>query len=210
MGNVKMKELFMKSVDNTSVIILLGFLWTLTSLPIISVGASTCALNFAMIDYMANGQRQVMKVFFDALKANLKQATKLWLIYLLLIFVLLVDMVFYSQTEGMMLIISTWFAGILLLMILWQFLFVFPYIACFNVSNKEAIRMLGSYIKRYPLVMLLIVLFSTLILLGTLIYIPFIAMFVMGFIAFMNSRFYIGMFKRGANEKMVRKIKLGK
>lgn len=99
MKSIKMKELFMKSVDNTSVIILLGFLWTLTSLPIISVGASTCALNYAMIDYMENGQRQVMKVFFDALKANLKQATKLWLLYLLLIFVLLVDMLFYSQTE---------------------------------------------------------------------------------------------------------------
>ena len=207
MKSIKMKELFMKSVDNTSVIILLGFLWTLTSLPIISVGASTCALNYAMIDYMENGQRQVMKVFFDALKANLKQATKLWLLYLLLIFVLMVDMLFYSQTEGALLVISTWVAGILLLMIFGQFLFVFHYIACFNATNKEAVRLIGNYLKKYPVVILLIILFSSLILLGVLIYVPFVGMFVMGFIAFVNSRFYIGMFKRGAGEKMCRKMK---
>lgn len=210
MGNVKMKDLLMKSIDNTGVIILLGFLWTLTSLPILSVGASTCALNYAMIDYMANDQRQTMKVFFDSLKANLKQATKIWLIYLFLIVVLLIDMLFYSQTEGIVLIVSTWFAGIMLLMILWQFLFIFPYIACFNVTNKEALRAVGSYFKMFPVVMLLIVLFSALILLGVAIFIPFLLMFVMGFVAFINSRFYIAMFKRGVNEKAERKLKLVK
>ncbi len=210
MESFKMKDLLMKSIDNTANIILLGFLWTLTSLPLISIGASTCALNYAMIDYMANGQRQTMKVFFDSLKANLKQATKLWLGYLLLILVLLIDMLFYSQTEGVVLIMSTWFAGIMLLMILWQCLFVFPYIACFHVTNKEALRALGSYFKMYPVVILLIVLFSALIIVGTAVILPFLLMFVMGFVAFVNSRFYIAIFKRGVHEKAVRKLKFTK
>ena len=208
MGNIKMKDLLLKSIDNTANIILLGFLWTLTSLPIISIGASTCALNYAMIDYMENNQRQTMKVFFDSFKANLKQATKIWLVYFLLIIILLIDMIFYSQTEGALLIISTWFAGIMLLMILWQILFIFPYIACFNVTNKEALKAFSSYFKMYPVVMLLIAMISAVLLLGVAIFVPFLLMFAAGFIAFINSRFYIAMFKRGTKEKAEYKIKL--
>ena len=93
-------------------------------------------------------------------------------------------------------------------MILWQILFIFPYIACFNVTNKEALKAFSSYFKMYPVVMLLIAMISAVLLLGVAIFVPFLLMFAAGFIAFINSRFYIAMFKRGTKEKAEYKIKL--
>ena len=64
-------------------LMILGFLWILCSLPIITIGASTTALYTVMLKLVKNEEGYIFKVFLHAFKLNFKQSTIIWLILLL-------------------------------------------------------------------------------------------------------------------------------
>lgn len=61
----------------------LHFLWLVTSLPVVTIGASTTALCYAMMK-LHKEEGYPTENFFHSFKLNLKQATVLGLIYLLI------------------------------------------------------------------------------------------------------------------------------
>lgn len=77
-------------------VILLGFFWTLTSLGIVTVGASSTALNASMRAYLLEKEKQPLKVYFRTFKAQFKLSTLVWLLHLLVVIVLAVDLLYYS------------------------------------------------------------------------------------------------------------------
>jgi len=60
----------------------LNLLWTLCSLPIITIGASTSALYDVAIRIAEDREGDLTQQFFRAFKANFRQATVIWLILL--------------------------------------------------------------------------------------------------------------------------------
>ena len=84
----KGEKWFWTGVDRVMNIVLLGFLWLICSLPVITIGASSAALNVAMSDYVRGDCHSVMKSFFTAFRQHWPLATKIWLIHLIVIAVL--------------------------------------------------------------------------------------------------------------------------
>ena len=64
-------------------IVILHFLWLLTSLPILTIGASTTALYYTTMKCIRNGQGGVVKLFFKSFRENFKQATGIGVLALL-------------------------------------------------------------------------------------------------------------------------------
>ena len=60
-------------------LLLLNFLWLVTSLPIVTVGASTAALYRVAMDMHQQKGDRLLKRYFQAWKANWKQATAIWI-----------------------------------------------------------------------------------------------------------------------------------
>ena len=81
-------------------IILLGLCWTLTSLGVVTVGASTAALNESMRAAVVEREKKPLPIFFRAFRAHFSLATKVWLLHLLAIAVLALDLLYYSAGDS--------------------------------------------------------------------------------------------------------------
>lgn len=71
--------------------IILNLMWILCSIPIITIGASTTALYTVMLKIVKNEEGYIVKGFFKAFRENFKQSTLMWLIFLAVGFVLMID-----------------------------------------------------------------------------------------------------------------------
>lgn len=71
--------------------VILNLLWLICSLPIITIGASTTALYSVTLKLVKNEEGYIAKGFLKAFKENFKQSTLMWLLFMLLGFILIVD-----------------------------------------------------------------------------------------------------------------------
>ena len=72
-------------------IIYVSVLWILFSIPIITIGASSTALYYTVTKVIRHGRSYIFREFWQSFKSNLKQSTVVWLIYLVMMGILLVD-----------------------------------------------------------------------------------------------------------------------
>ncbi len=115
----------------------LTILWTVCSLPVFTIGASSTAASYVALKVMKDEEGGITKQFFHSFKKNFKQATLIWLIALLLTGVLVVNFWFYYQWNNtfskvfmiVLIVIST-----VLVMILH---YIFPVLARFDDSTKN-------------------------------------------------------------------------
>ncbi len=71
--------------------VILNLLWLICSIPIFTIGASTAALYTVMLKLVKNEDGYITRDFLKAFKENFKKATALWLIFLVLGGILVVD-----------------------------------------------------------------------------------------------------------------------
>lgn len=62
----------------------MSLLWFLTSLPIVTIGASTAAFYSFTLDAVHDEEGKVLSTYFSAFRENFKKATLLWLLQLVL------------------------------------------------------------------------------------------------------------------------------
>ena len=77
----KIMQIFYKATE----CMLLSILWVVTSLPVITIGASTTALYYAVVKVIRNNEGYVWGEFWNGFRTNFKQATIIWLVALLLL-----------------------------------------------------------------------------------------------------------------------------
>ena len=75
-------------------VVVLHFLWLICSLPLVTIGASNTALYYAMMKRIRTNEGQVTGNFLQAFRANLRQATALWLIVAAVAVILWLDLNF--------------------------------------------------------------------------------------------------------------------
>ncbi len=78
-------------------IIWLGILWTLCSLPLITLGASSAALYYSMVKCVRHDFPEPTHAFFRAFRQNFRQATLLWLVFLAALCAGVLDIVAFSR-----------------------------------------------------------------------------------------------------------------
>lgn len=86
---------FMTTVAN---LMLLNLLWIVTSLPIITIGASTTAMYHVVLQYVNKQDETLLKPYFKSFKQNFKQATLLWIPHGLIGLALVAEL--FYMTDG--------------------------------------------------------------------------------------------------------------
>ncbi|MBR4394276.1 MAG: YesL family protein [Oscillospiraceae bacterium] len=64
-------------------LIFAGLLWLICSLPIITIGASSTALYYAVAKCVRHNRGRLAPTFFHGFRSNFRQATVIWLLFLL-------------------------------------------------------------------------------------------------------------------------------
>lgn len=123
-------------------LIILGLLWMLCCIPVITVGASSTALCYAYHMHFVKKEGYAGRLFFQAFKENFKQATVLWLIIAGILAFLGVD---YYVTRAGLEAISFLSVPLVLIIAIGIFVlmwsqYAFAYIARFENDTKTVIR----------------------------------------------------------------------
>lgn len=143
--------------------LILGLLWFVCSIPLITVGASSSAFYYAYHKCIRQKRGYAWKEFFHGFKLNFKQSTISWLILLVLSAILVLDSFILNSINSTIPFLSIFQAVILvMLMCLIMFaLFLFAYIARFEDTTIHMFK--SSFLILFanlPWGILLFVIFS--------------------------------------------------
>lgn len=111
--------------------ILLSLLWIVFSLPVVTCGAASSALYYAMHKALHDLGEGTVKEFWRGFKMNWKQATLVWLLNIALITFVVGDLFLIYRTQGTSGIVFKAFAVYAIVAVTWT-LFWFPYLARFE------------------------------------------------------------------------------
>lgn len=91
---------FAVTVNRIGQLILLNLLWILTSLPVVTLGASSVALYTVLFRVLNGEDSHVVQQYFTAWKENFRRATGIWLILLVAIALFVFDLYFAGQMQS--------------------------------------------------------------------------------------------------------------
>ncbi len=187
-------------------LILLNILWIICSIPIFTIGASTTAVYYVTLKLVRDDDGYTIKSFFRSFKENFKQATALWLMFLVTGLVLLFDLRFAFRVlngSSMMRTVFTAAIGALTLIWLFMFTYAFPLQSRFyNPVKRTLFNALFMSIRHFPYTL------GMLLIDGALLIISYFSLFLapqfsvlalmFGFpmLAFINSYLFNRVFKR--------------
>ena len=139
MAREQLGERLQKLPELVMNMILLGFFWTLTSLGVITVGASCTALNESMRACLLEKDRQPLKTYFRSFRDNFRISTLVWSIHLLLLVVLALDLLYYSVGDSTGDSIAMAAVCVLLTMLVFELSVVFACIVQYRLTSVKAV-----------------------------------------------------------------------
>lgn len=125
----------------------LNLLWVVCSLPLFTMGASTCALYYVACKIAKNEEGDLTQQFFRAFRENFRQATQLWLPLLALGVVLGGDLFLLARlraaTTGVpavlwTLLLAVAIAGCIAYVV--ELMYVFPLLAKVDNTNRAMLK----------------------------------------------------------------------
>lgn len=139
---------------------LLNLLWLLTSIPIITIGASTTAFYTVSLKLVRERSGYDMKSYFQAFAANFKKSTAAWLIAIPFLVIGFLDLNYFfalDTTQGYMLFGAS---VLILAIILMVFVCIFPVLAQFENNLRTALSVTFYIIGRHWYLILLTVILT--------------------------------------------------
>lgn len=131
---------FMQTLTLVGNLILLNFLWLITSLPVVTIGAATTAMYSVTLKYADNSEEAVLKPYFQAFLCNFKQSTLLWIPVCIVTVILGVD-AYYLISRANTVTWALWIPFFVVLAVLTVIItYVFPLIARFETTLRDALR----------------------------------------------------------------------
>lgn len=130
---------FMRMMSRLADLMVLNFIFLLTSVPIFTIGASVTALYtvcFRMGTVRENG---VFKSYFRAFRDNFRQATGIWLLLLAFGVFTLVDALFFARIDGKLFYLFVPFA-MLFIGILLVSGYAFPLLSQFSNTSRHTLK----------------------------------------------------------------------
>ena len=185
-----------KFIGNLWDFFLLSVLWLVCSIPIVTIGASTTALYYVTLKMASDQEGKLWQQFLKSFRENWKEATIIWIGFLLVGVVLVID-VLYGLTSGTNLasaiLIFSVVVGVLYLCML---SFVFPLLARVDNTPMAMIKMAGGVVVQNFLPVLAgVLVMAGFVLVGLFVFSPVLVV-VPGLPAYINSRIYNHIFER--------------
>lgn len=143
----------------------LGLLWLGCSLPVVTLGASTTALYYAVVKGVRRDRGTPTKLFFSAFRDNFKTATLSWLICAAFLAVVAADIVVLRGSE----LRTSWLytcSWLLLIPVGLELAWIFAYISRFQNSVLGGIRFsLFFAVQQLGRTLLILLLYAAVVLL---------------------------------------------
>lgn len=180
-------------------VMVLNLLWVVCSLPVITAGAATAAIYDVLLRIAREEDGHTVRRFFTAFRKNFAQATGIWMIFLAVGGLLVLDYRFYllwpekASPFGFGLMVMMMGASFLFLFVL---LYAFPLQARFeNPVMRTLKNALVMSFAHLPYTMLMIGVNALLFYLMT-VKLPVLLLFGYGLAAFFNAHCFHRIFKR--------------
>ena len=142
---------FMRGMSRIGDLLLLNFFFLITSIPIITIGASVTAMYTVCFRFGTDREVGTTRSYFTAFKDNFKQATLMWLGLLFLLFAIGFSVVMFILMPGWMHFLWIPFA-IAFLAAFFMMLLAFPLLSQFDnkirVTLKNALILSIAYLPR--------------------------------------------------------------
>lgn len=130
---------FYQTVEKAINLIKLNILWILFSIPIITIGAATCALHNTAAKIVKNEEGYIFRDFITVFKRKWKQALRLWISLFFIGFGLFIDLLFWRNIKG---IFAEVMIGILLmLVIIWVFLMIYTFPLAVRMETRTRVTL---------------------------------------------------------------------
>ena len=161
-GLFKYDGSFVQTCNKIVDCICLSLLWLVTSLPIVTVGAATTALYYAINTGIRYEQGHIWSAYWRSFRANFKQATVIWL--LLLVIYGLVGAscycTYYLCTSGMLPKEMFYLLLVVLALVMTWANLLFPYLAKFQNTTKMILKnCFGIGLLSFPIALLQVIFF---------------------------------------------------
>lgn len=192
---------FHRLMTLVSNLMLLNLLWLITSLPLVTLGASTTAMYYVTMQYVTKQDDSVFRAYFRAFKENFRQATFLWIPHGLLCVALVVELYYLTlgQTSSLWWLVFGILGGIFCMVSG----MLYPMIARYRNSTRAiVINSINLSVRNlFPMLCVTILNLAPIVLLlqftGTFLYLGLVWSFG-GFslIAYVNSAILLGIFKK--------------
>lgn len=192
---------FHRLMTLVSNLMLLNLLWLITSLPLVTLGASTTAMYYVTMQYVTKQDDSVFRAYFRAFKENFRQATFLWIPHGLLCVALVVELYYLTlgQTNSLWWLVFGILGGVFCMVSG----MLYPMIARYRNSTRAiVINSINLSVRNlFPMLCVTILNLAPIVLLlqftGTFLYLGLVWSFG-GFslIAYVNSAILLGIFKK--------------
>jgi len=134
-------------------ILILGILWVLLAVPIVTIGASTSAVYYVFTKRINGRDGYLWREFWSSFRQNFRTATAVWLTLLVIYIVLTFNIVNIGLLEGMadfILIVQF----VILVQITFITMYAFPLISRFEMGYKEVFKTAFFLANRHILITL--------------------------------------------------------
>ena len=151
---------FMRALTKVADLMILNVLAMICSIPVFTAGASLTALHYMSLKMVRGEEGYIVRGFFKSFKENFKQATLIWLMVLVFIFVLVADILAITKLGIEVHIALKIFIGVIAALCIFTILYVFAVLARFENTVKQTIKnaFLMS-IMQFPKTLLMVVLY---------------------------------------------------
>lgn len=180
---------FIQVFDKIFDVLVLGFLWILCSIPMITIGASSTALYYAIVKCVKNQDGYASKEFFHAFKENFIPATIIWIAIVAASCILHLNIgILMEKTSGYFGLFFICFYAAAALYVILAACYAFPALSRFDMGAGWFIKLSFYMVVKYfgTTLALLLILICTVILVFK---IPMLMFFLPGPVAFVMSDF---------------------
>lgn len=162
----------MRFLTRIADLMILNVLFILTSIPIVTIGASLTALNFVSMRIATDTDRTIVGDYFRSFRQNLKQSTLIALILAAVGGALAAWYIVVTTAPlpsiAVIVLLAVWY--LLVFMFVMSTLYVFPYLARFEGGIREVLRNARLMSIRHPLAPLTVIVLIALSVIVTIHY----------------------------------------
>lgn len=180
-------------------VILLSIMWTICSIPVFTIGATTTAMYYVTLKLVRDEDGYTIRSFFKSFKENFKQSTIIWLIFLAAGIILGFDLYFFikvftGSAKVRMVMMSIFLA--MSFMYMAMFTYVFPLQSRFVNPVKRTIFNSFFMSIRHVFQTIGMIVIDLAVVFLAFTYVPQLLIFGVALIAFINSYMLAGIFKK--------------
>ena len=175
-------------------IMILSFYWLIFSIPLVTIGSSTTALYYVMTRRISNREGYLFRDFWTSFKSNFKQTTIIWLIFLVVYYILYINIRNIDVVGSMRTIVFP-VQVIFLIEIILCSLYIFPLNARFELTLKDSFKTAFFMANRHLLTSICCLLIAGAIVYATIATV-ILFLVAMGLYVFLTSYLFLRIFKK--------------